>query len=104
MRWTVPLEARTDQEEVKMTGLVTFERPAGSCTLAETKALLSTQHARLSGAHVDDYAGAHVPASHAGPGTGIPARPLLSGAIHQRATSRTVAVHPVGDLIKPVAS
>jgi len=35
MRWTVRLEARTDQGEVKTTELVTFSRPAIVNTLAE---------------------------------------------------------------------
>jgi hypothetical protein len=35
MQWTVRLEARTDQGEVKTTELITFGRPAMASTLAE---------------------------------------------------------------------
>jgi hypothetical protein len=63
MRWTVRLEARTDQGEVKATELATFERPivAGGLaeiglTLAETKALLAALQASMLQGQVAGYA------------------------------------------------
>jgi len=40
MQWTVRLEARTSQGEVKTTELVTFSRPAMISTLSEVGLLL----------------------------------------------------------------
>ncbi len=49
MQWTVRLEARTSQGEVKTTELVTFNRPGVVGTLAEVgqhlRAAVSTQAA-----------------------------------------------------------
>jgi hypothetical protein len=47
MRWTVRLEARTDQGEVETTELVTFSRPAIVNTLAEIELTLAKAKALL---------------------------------------------------------
>jgi hypothetical protein len=47
MRWTVRLEARTDQGEVETTELVTFSRPAIVDTLAEIGLTLAEAKALL---------------------------------------------------------
>ena len=49
MRWTVRLEARTDQGEVETTELVTFSRPATVNTLAEIGLSLAEAKALLAG-------------------------------------------------------
>ena len=63
MRWTVRLEARTDQGEVKTTELVTFDRPVVDGTLAdlglrlsEAKALLAELQASMVQGQVAEYA------------------------------------------------
>ena len=63
MQWTVRLEARMDQGEVKTTELTTFRRPAMASTLAEigfklaeAKALLARLQASLLCAQVAEYA------------------------------------------------
>ena len=68
MRWTVRLEARTDQGEVKTTELVTFSRPAIvntlaeiGLTLAEAKALLAELQGSLLCGQVAGYAAHHRP-------------------------------------------
>src|SRR5215211_3415015 len=64
MRWTVRLEARTDQGEVKTTELVTFDRPVVDGTLAdlglalsEAKAVLAELQASMVQSQVVEYAG-----------------------------------------------
>ena len=64
MRWTVRLEARTDQGEVETTELVTFSRPAIvnslaeiGLSLAEAKALLAGLQASMLCGQVAEYAG-----------------------------------------------
>jgi len=47
MRWTVRLEARTDQGEVETTELATFSRPAIVDTLAEIGLTLAEAKALL---------------------------------------------------------
>ncbi len=66
MRWTVRLEARTDQGEVETTELVTFSRPAIVNTLAEiglslaeAKALLAGLQASMLCGQVAGYAAHH---------------------------------------------
>ena len=49
MRWTVRLEARTNQGEVETTELVTFERPVVDGTLADLGLALAEAKAVLSG-------------------------------------------------------
>src|ERR671917_433539 len=44
MRWTVRLEARTDQGELETMELVTFSRPALVNTLAEIRSLVTQPH------------------------------------------------------------
>jgi hypothetical protein len=63
MRWTVRLEARTDEGEVKTTELVAFGRPAMARTLAEiglalaeAKALLTKLQASMLRDQVAEYA------------------------------------------------
>ena len=63
MQWTVQLEARSDQGEVKTTELVTFRRPAMVSTLAEVglmlveaKALLAKLQASMLCGQVAEYA------------------------------------------------
>src|SRR3712207_3880785 len=63
MRWTVRLEARTDQGEVETTELVTFSRPATvntlaeiGLTLAEAKALLAELQGSMLCGQVAGYA------------------------------------------------
>ena len=48
MRWTVRLEARADQGEVKTTELVTIERPVVDGTLADLGLALSEAKAILA--------------------------------------------------------
>ncbi len=66
MQWTVRLEARTDQGEVKTTELVTFDRPVLDGTLAdlglalsEAKAVLATLQASMVQSQVVEYAACH---------------------------------------------
>ena len=63
MQWTVQLEARTEQGEVKTTELLTFSRPAMASTLAglglmlaEARALLARLQASMLCAQVAEYA------------------------------------------------
>ena len=63
MRWTVRLEARTDEGEVKTTELATFGRPAMvgtlaeiGLTLAEAKALLAKLQSSMLCGQVAEYA------------------------------------------------
>src|SRR3712207_344784 len=63
MRWTVRLEARTDQGEAKTTELVTFDRPVVDGTLAElglalseAKAVLAELQASMVQSQVVEYA------------------------------------------------
>ena len=64
MRWTVRLEARTNQGEVETTELVTLERPVVDGTLAdlglalaEAKAVLSKLQVIMVRSQVVEYAG-----------------------------------------------
>src|SRR5215211_3066259 len=64
MRWTVRLEARTDQGGVTTTELVTFDRPVVNGTLAdlglalsEAKAVLAELQASMVQSQVVEYAG-----------------------------------------------
>ena len=66
MRWTVRLEARTDQGEVQTTELVTFDRPAVDGTLAElglalseAKAVLAELQASMVRRQVAEYVACH---------------------------------------------
>ena len=66
MQWTMRLEARTDQGEVKTTELVTFDRPVVDGTLAdlglrlsEAKALLAELQASMVRSQVAEYAACH---------------------------------------------
>jgi hypothetical protein len=66
MRWTVRLEARTDQGEVRTTELVTFDRPVVDGTLAdlglalaEAKAVLAKLQASMVQSQVVAYAARH---------------------------------------------
>ncbi len=66
MQWTVRLEARTSQGEVKTTELVTFSRPTVVSTLAEvglvlseTKALLAKLQASMLCGQMAEYAAHH---------------------------------------------
>ncbi len=66
MQWTVRLEARSDQGEVKTTELVTFDRPVVDGTLAdlglrlsEAKALLAELQASMVQSQVAEYAACH---------------------------------------------
>jgi len=66
MQWTVRLEARTSQGEVKTTELVTFSRPGVVGTLAEiglmlaeTKTLLAKLQASMLCGQVAEYAAHH---------------------------------------------
>jgi len=66
MQWTVRLEARTSEGEVKTTELVTFSRPGVVSTLAEiglmlaeTKALLARLQASMLCGQVAAYAAHH---------------------------------------------
>jgi len=66
MQWTVRLETRTSQGEVKTTELVTFSRPGVVSTLAEvglvlseTKALLAKLQASMLCGQVAEYAAYH---------------------------------------------
>ncbi len=64
MRWTVRLEARTDQGEAKTTELVTLDRPVVDGTLADlgpalsgAKAVLAELQASMVQSQVMEYAG-----------------------------------------------
>ena len=66
MRWTVRLEARTDQGVVKRTELVTFNRPVVDGTLAdlglalsEAKAVLAKLQVIMVRGQVAEYAARH---------------------------------------------
>ena len=66
MRWTVRLEARTDQGEVEATELVTFSRPVVDGTLAdlglalsEAKAVLAELQASMVRRQVAEYVACH---------------------------------------------
>ena len=66
MRWTVRLEARTDQGVVKTAELVTFDRPAVDGTLADlglalagAKAVLAKLQASMVRSQVVEYAACH---------------------------------------------
>jgi len=66
MQWTVRLEARTSEGEVRTTELVTFSRPGVVSTLAEiglmlaeTKALLAKLQASMLCGQVAEYAAHH---------------------------------------------
>ena len=66
MKWTVGLEARTDQGEVKTTELVTFSRPAAVSTLpeigpmlAETRTLMARLQTSMLCGQVAAYAAHH---------------------------------------------
>jgi hypothetical protein len=66
MRWTVRLEARTDQGEVATTELVTIERPVVNGTLvglglalAEAKAILAKLQGSMVQSQVAEYAACH---------------------------------------------
>jgi hypothetical protein len=66
MRWTVRLEARTDQGEVATTELVTIERPVVNGTLvdlglalAEAKAVLAKLQASMVQSQAGEYAACH---------------------------------------------
>jgi len=71
MQWTVRLEARTSEGEVKTTELVTFSRPGMvstlaeiGLTLAETKTLLAKLQAGMLCGQVAAYAAHHPGFSH----------------------------------------
>ena len=81
MRWTVRLEARTDQGEVKTTELVTFSRPAIVNTLAEIGLSLAEAKALLAGLQASMlYGQVAKPHGRAGPAEIAQARLIAEAA------------------------